>query len=89
MEIFSACEHETLILSSYTERNEEVKGKSPLITAQIYQSFPEHLYSNTIKWCSSDVPGSDNFKAIKLTLLHSSQTCNQHLWEQVFLLQRL
>lgn len=52
MEIFSAYEHETPILSSYTERKEEVKGKSPLITAQIDKSSPEHQYSKTIKWCS-------------------------------------
>lgn len=56
MEIFSAYEHEIPILSSYTERKEEVKGKSPLITAQIDKSFPEHLYSKTIKWCSQQCP---------------------------------
>lgn len=49
MDIFSAYEHETPTLSSYTERKEEVKGKSPLITAQICQSSPEQLHSNTIK----------------------------------------
>lgn len=73
METFSAYEHEIPILSSYTERKEEVKGKSPLITAQIYKSFPEHLYSKTIKWCSQRCPWFwGHFKAIKLTLLHSS-----------------
>lgn len=50
MGIFSAYEHEIPILSSYAGRKEEMKGKSPLITAQIYKSFPEHLYSKTIKW---------------------------------------
>lgn len=49
MGIFSAYEHEIPILSSYAGRKEEMKGKSPLITAQIYKSFPEHLYSKTIK----------------------------------------
>lgn len=47
MEIFSAYEYEILILSSYTESKEE--GKSPLITAEIYKSFTEHLYAKTIK----------------------------------------
>lgn len=48
MDNFSAYEHETPTLSSYTERKEEVKGKPPLITAQICQSSPEQLHSSTI-----------------------------------------
>lgn len=72
MKIFPAYECEIPILSSYTE----CKEKSPLITAQIYKSFSEHLYS-------------DHYKAIMLTLLCSSYTFNQQLWEQVLLFKRL
>lgn len=52
MKIFPAYECEIPILSSYTE----CKEKSPLITAQIYKSFSEPLYSKTIKWWSQLSP---------------------------------
>lgn len=72
MEIFSAYEHEIPILSSYTERKEEVKGKSPWSQLRFIKASQNICILKPVSDAHNNVPGSDHFKAIKLTLLHSS-----------------